>query len=457
MKKTYILIILVAFSSTYLKAQNYLNFELTKKVIPWEGANYTCGSPDFFNGRLTQLYQSSCNGSYRVIDLGEFDSLPEDPLRDITLQEQYGGSIMRHQSGEYEHIMDKKWASPKTLAVWGLEDGTASITFWEIHKDKEATLKNTIYSFNHNGDYVSIGTGQFKGFTRGGELMFSSSDDIVFVTQSGNYSSSLLNEDVSFEYTDLDVNSFWIYSLKENKYVIITSDDRLIVLDHAKTGRNIILLNQDYSSSIQIGDYSINSDDNLLTTLSNGNVYTINLLTGNFYTEITKEEIGFTPEDIRKVEGGFFVYESDYYYAFLSTEWVQSEEVHRLQLQGKGTFGKSIYDMIGNYILTEEDEWSDSTPIYELYRWSIEDTALSLETNNYKTENQVLIFPNPSSDKINITCSSTIENIIISNVQGKEVLSTKNKIININNWDPGLYFISVFTNGNKIINKFIKN
>lgn len=79
----------------------------------------------------------------------------------------------------------------------------------------------------------------------------------------------------------------------------------------------------------------------------------------------------------------------------------------------------------------------------------------TLSTNDF-TLKTIKIFPNPSSDFIEITGPTVIENYEIYNTLGQEIkkgIVLENKKINIQNLTNGIYFLK-FDNGNPI--KFIK-
>ena len=67
----------------------------------------------------------------------------------------------------------------------------------------------------------------------------------------------------------------------------------------------------------------------------------------------------------------------------------------------------------------------------------------------------ITIFPNPSKDYINIS-GCNIQQIVLSSIEGKEILSTVSKKIDISNLVNGVYFILIKTNNNYVTQKFIK-
>jgi hypothetical protein len=83
---------------------------------------------------------------------------------------------------------------------------------------------------------------------------------------------------------------------------------------------------------------------------------------------------------------------------------------------------------------------------------SIEDTEI---------ESNFSIYPNPSSDELNLNLPSNISNVLIEvfDVTGKYIYKSKAikpTSINVVNWKTGLYFIKVSSNNFKVTKRFIR-
>ncbi len=82
--------------------------------------------------------------------------------------------------------------------------------------------------------------------------------------------------------------------------------------------------------------------------------------------------------------------------------------------------------------------------------------------NTNTNTNSILIYPNPTSDNLNISLNEKIKKIIIKNMNGdilnniNSKLDTNEFILNTTEYLPGMYIIEIFTNDNLYINKFIK-
>ncbi len=83
-------------------------------------------------------------------------------------------------------------------------------------------------------------------------------------------------------------------------------------------------------------------------------------------------------------------------------------------------------------------------------------TAQTLSNNEFELDEKIKLFPNPSTENIQVAGLTKTENYRIYNILGKEISNSTisaNEKINIQNMSNGLYFLK-FDNGNTI--KFIK-
>jgi len=84
-----------------------------------------------------------------------------------------------------------------------------------------------------------------------------------------------------------------------------------------------------------------------------------------------------------------------------------------------------------------------------------------LQLNESSISNELLIFPNPASDFISFSTSENIQEILIVDMFGKNVLcmgsSKQNQFtIQISHLSSGTYIIKVKTDSGVKVNKFIK-
>ncbi len=67
------------------------------------------------------------------------------------------------------------------------------------------------------------------------------------------------------------------------------------------------------------------------------------------------------------------------------------------------------------------------------------------------------LYPNPSSDYIQIKSELRIDNIEVIDNSGKIILQSAKTLINIGSFNSGIYFLRIYSENNTIIKKIIKN
>ncbi|MEE9407585.1 MAG: ELWxxDGT repeat protein [Polaribacter sp.] len=103
---------------------------------------------------------------------------------------------------------------------------------------------------------------------------------------------------------------------------------------------------------------------------------------------------------------------------------------------------------------------NDGTSGYEL--WKLEQSALSVENEKINSLINVNVYPNPSSDIINLKMDNQqIKSVKVFNLMGKQVLNISNKKleinkINVSQLSSGMYFLMLETEKNTIKKKIIK-
>ena len=75
---------------------------------------------------------------------------------------------------------------------------------------------------------------------------------------------------------------------------------------------------------------------------------------------------------------------------------------------------------------------------------------------NKKNKPYYLLYPNPSSTHLKIEGLANNDPYTITNIQGRNVLSSNSNLIDINHLNPGIYFIHIQSNNNTHTLKFIK-
>ena len=95
--------------------------------------------------------------------------------------------------------------------------------------------------------------------------------------------------------------------------------------------------------------------------------------------------------------------------------------------------------------------------------WKLEQSALSIEKQEFNNLVNVSLFPNPTSNILNIRVDNQqIESVKIYNLLGKEViqLSAKNETLNkidISHFTNGIYILQIKTDSNSYTKKVVKN
>lgn len=82
--------------------------------------------------------------------------------------------------------------------------------------------------------------------------------------------------------------------------------------------------------------------------------------------------------------------------------------------------------------------------------------ATSSLSNSTVQKVEFTIYPNPTSDYLNIQTEDKISEVSIYNIQGKEILKSNLDRIDVSNLTSGIYLIEVKTNSGQSIQKFIK-
>ena len=91
---------------------------------------------------------------------------------------------------------------------------------------------------------------------------------------------------------------------------------------------------------------------------------------------------------------------------------------------------------------------------------SVFNYLVTLSNDSFSMDNEnIKIFPNPSSNLIQITTNSKIDKITLFDTLGKEVLTQtqNNNEVNIEKLSKGLYIVEIFSKNEKFYKKLVKN
>jgi GH43 family beta-xylosidase len=108
--------------------------------------------------------------------------------------------------------------------------------------------------------------------------------------------------------------------------------------------------------------------------------------------------------------------------------------------------------------------WSSTSQTKEIVPKSQLYTDITIGTQDYNPLSQVKVYPNPATDLLIVTTEGIKLNqqLLITDLQGRTVYSTTNgahsniQTIDISKLQTGIYFLTLKTNSNKIVKKFVK-
>lgn len=119
-----------------------------------------------------------------------------------------------------------------------------------------------------------------------------------------------------------------------------------------------------------------------------------------------------------------------------------------------------VYDDNNNEIEFIYENWNtSSTPdawkgfLRIVNFWS---PSVTLSTDNFNKETEIVIYPNPAINYINITSAQKINTIELYDLLGKQVLKTsQTNQIDVSNLHAGLYLLKIHTRGKTLTKKVI--
>ncbi|WP_397364704.1 T9SS type A sorting domain-containing protein [Olleya sp. R77988] len=85
------------------------------------------------------------------------------------------------------------------------------------------------------------------------------------------------------------------------------------------------------------------------------------------------------------------------------------------------------------------------------------ESASTLSSATFDLESSITMYPNPTSDIINISSSNTIKNIEVFDFLGKRIIKTNQSQIDLSSFNSGLYLVKIKTDQGEITKKVIKN
>ncbi|MGP1515000.1 MAG: T9SS type A sorting domain-containing protein [Bacteroidales bacterium] len=85
-------------------------------------------------------------------------------------------------------------------------------------------------------------------------------------------------------------------------------------------------------------------------------------------------------------------------------------------------------------------------------------SSLEEMVKNSESNTEITLFPNPTSSFLMVNYSKKVEKVEIINILGQTVLSEKanTNVIDLSSLDNGIYYVSIITEGETIVKKFVK-
>ena len=86
------------------------------------------------------------------------------------------------------------------------------------------------------------------------------------------------------------------------------------------------------------------------------------------------------------------------------------------------------------------------------------DYIIYTSLNEFTNNNNITIYPNPTTYSLTISSKQAIEKIELFDMSGNYIRTTKKSIINLSNLEVGQYILIIYlTSGQKIEKKIVKN
>ncbi|MCK9255898.1 MAG: T9SS type A sorting domain-containing protein, partial [Bacteroidales bacterium] len=101
-------------------------------------------------------------------------------------------------------------------------------------------------------------------------------------------------------------------------------------------------------------------------------------------------------------------------------------------------------------VVTSENGCSDTSSCHAINTLSIQ--------NNPLLDKQIILYPNPTSDKINVQTDLDIAEVYLLDLQGKQLQTSNSKEVDLSKLSSGIYLIKVKLKNNEVwTRKVIKN
>ena len=159
----------------------------------------------------------------------------------------------------------------------------------------------------------------------------------------------------------------------------------------------------------------------------------------------------------------------------ISKQWIDSAPVYKPFIWTKQAGMKDLNDYVANtlrfdmkddkiYVPTQLSEnekyiagWGVSPTEIKLFRIQL---PAKLSTDDVKNQSEAILYPNPVTNELNINAKENLEQVIVYNLTGQQVLSkiavSKSAKLDVSNLKSGVYIVEVKTDKSSKTYKIIK-
>ena len=109
----------------------------------------------------------------------------------------------------------------------------------------------------------------------------------------------------------------------------------------------------------------------------------------------------------------------------------------------------------GTHVLTVT--WTPNDPLYDVATATVTVEVDRVVTSVISTTEEVFeVYPNPVQNELHVNVDGDIQNITIANQQGQVVNASSSNVLDVSSLPAGIYSITVQTETNTFVEKFVK-
>ena len=84
------------------------------------------------------------------------------------------------------------------------------------------------------------------------------------------------------------------------------------------------------------------------------------------------------------------------------------------------------------------------------------ESSETLSVIDQTINNELLVYPNPTSNKLTIKTSYDVDKVELYNILGKKVIESTNLELNLNPLSDGVYILQIYSGETKLIKRIVK-